>query len=256
MRENFIEKREIHGKPIYIFESHNAALEAWADIKTNHDEELLLVTLDHHTDTHEAFVGYAHRANNNNPDGVDPIMEERLARVSWRDKKTVIDAVADLKNDEQIDAALKLGLFSLAFCINNEHRNTDSEGRAIVSNKSIYLIGKECESDCDEKLHAEEVIESLLLGRLIDRANSLALTAGIEDVTQVPYVLDIDLDYFRTQSSLSPTDDRVFRTLIRNAVGITIATEPSYVRFGRLDGKLTSDYALGRVLEHIARASK
>lgn len=50
-----LEKREIRGRTIYIFESHNVAFAAWADIKANHDKGLILLTLDHHTDITEAF---------------------------------------------------------------------------------------------------------------------------------------------------------------------------------------------------------
>jgi arginase family enzyme len=51
-----MEKREINGKWVYIFDSHNIALEAWAELKANH-HELNLITLDDHTDTNPAFWG-------------------------------------------------------------------------------------------------------------------------------------------------------------------------------------------------------
>src|SRR5215211_303199 len=113
-----MEKREIHGKTVYIFESHNVALSAWAEIKATHDENLILLTLDHHTDTHEAFIKYARHKNGNNMVGIDPIMAERLADIKWTDQQSVRAAADELNNDEQIDAALKLGLFSYAFCVN------------------------------------------------------------------------------------------------------------------------------------------
>jgi hypothetical protein len=43
--------------------------------------------------------------------------------VDWRNEKSVCEAAHDLNNDEQVDAALKLGLFSSAFCFNNQHAN-------------------------------------------------------------------------------------------------------------------------------------
>ena len=35
------------------------------------------------------------------------------------DDESIRQAVAELRNDEQIDAAIRLGLFSFAFCINH-----------------------------------------------------------------------------------------------------------------------------------------
>jgi len=57
----------------------------------------------------------------------------------------------------------------------------------------------------------------------------MAASAEIEDIKSIPYVLDIDLDYFRTIKSLTPDDPSAFHDLIRRAVAITIATEPDYV---------------------------
>ena len=41
LNEITMEKREIHGKTVYIFESHNIALSAWAGIKAEQDENLI-----------------------------------------------------------------------------------------------------------------------------------------------------------------------------------------------------------------------
>ena len=90
-----------------------------------------------------------------------------------------------------------------------------------------------------------------MLNRLLNRANDMARCAGISDILAEPYVLDIDLDYFATKDALSPGDATTFHRLIANAIAITIATEPSFVSSLRLDGLLTSEYALSRVLEHV-----
>jgi hypothetical protein len=229
------------------------ALSAWAEIKAEQNGDLILLTFDHHTDTHEAFIGYASRQNKTEKVGVDPIMEQRLCKVDWSNEQDVLEAVADLRNDEQIDAALKLGLFSYAFCFNNEHRNAIPEDKA-VKNERVYLIAEECEPICVKEKHADRVLESALLDKLITRCNGMAARIGIEDITKVPYVLDIDLDYFKTKDSLSPKDSVHFHKLIRGAVGITIATEPNFVRNMSLDENLDSDYALERILEHIDQA--
>ncbi len=275
-----MEKREIHGKPVYIFEDHNVGLAAWADIKAQYETELILLTFDHHTDVHEAFIGWAYHANNRNMDNVEPIIEKRLARVNVRNPQSVQEAVKELRNDEQIDAALRLGIFRLAFCFNNQHRNTRSIEEQQFSDswtpgaippeppfsyevpkRKIFEIGEICAVGCERMPHnddclelaANQAIESVMLHRLIATANGMARSADIEAVTKVPYVLDIDLDYLRTTVAVSPRDARVFHELLRNAVAITIATEPKFVRMERLDD-VTSEYALEKVLQHIEQA--
>jgi hypothetical protein len=106
-----MEKRNIHGKPIYIFKDHNEGLAAWAEIKAIHQGELILLTFDHHTDVHEAFIGWAYHANNGGIDDVDPLIEKRLGQVDLSDPRSVENAVRDLRNEEQIDAAIRLGFF-------------------------------------------------------------------------------------------------------------------------------------------------
>lgn len=46
-------------KKLYVCESHHHVLSPWAEIKTSHMEsDLHLLTLDHHTDTHDPFCYY------------------------------------------------------------------------------------------------------------------------------------------------------------------------------------------------------
>jgi hypothetical protein len=275
-----MDRRLLYGKPVYIFEEHNVGLAAWADVKANHNTPLILLTLDHHTDVHEAFISWAFQENDRHLDNVEPIIEERLSRVNLVDPESLKIAVNDLRNDEQIDAALRLGIFYLAFCFNNQHHNTRSiaeqefidswEPGAIppeppffydVPKRRIFEIGEICAIGCERMPHnddcvepaANQAIESVMLQRLIDTANSIALSADIADVTKVPYVLDIDLDYFRTKAAVLPKDPKVFHQLIRDAVAITIATEPEFVRMERIDDT-TSGYALENILQHIDQA--
>ena len=108
------------------------------------------------------------------------------------------------------------------------------------------------DDDC-LKPSADQAIESVMLEQLIKTANNMACAAEIEDVTGVSYVLDIDLDYFRTKDALSPKDATIFHGLIRNAVAVTIATEPKFVLMERLDS-VTSNYSLEKIIQHIAVA--
>jgi hypothetical protein len=281
-----VEKRLIWGKPIYVFETHNVALLAWADIRASRSGELLLLSLDHHTDTREAFVVSAYPA----PTGVLRVSQEehlarireRVGRVDLGDQQSLREAVADLRNDEHIDAAIRLKMFRLAFCFNQQYKNTRSveEDRYaknhhafgaepprppfsyVVPANGIFTVSEVCFRGCtrmphDERCHrpfANQAVESIMLTALITRANSMAGSAGVADITSSDFVLDIDLDYFRTIDSLSPSDRTIFHDLIRKAVAVTIATEPLFVEELKLDDHLTSDYALTRVVEHVEAA--
>ena len=65
------------------------------------------------------------------------------------------------------------------------------------------------------------------------------------------YILDIDLDFFRTAKSVNPNNKEVFYHLIRQSKIITIATEPGYIEKG-----ITADYLLNKILYHIEEAMK
>src|SRR5262245_6019968 len=271
-----MEKREIKGKPVYIFESHNVALTAWDEIKTNHQSELILITLDYHTDDRPAFKGYARNAvtgETNRPDDfrskVAALIDQRLAEFDRRDGDTIQKAVADLRNDEKIDADIRFGIFSFAFSINQMRSTHSIEEEAYfdarefnifaerptppftysVPPNKIFTIREDCEIGCEKdthdddccRKHSDQSIESVMLDQLVSKANSMAASAEIEDIKSIPYVLDIDLDYFRTIKSLTPDDPSAFHDLIRRAVAITIATEPDYVHDLRLDRELTSE---------------
>lgn len=279
-----MEKHQIHNTTVFVFENHNNALRPWAEIKSVHPNPLILITLDHHTDTKLAFFTsnfvYDH-AHGNLEKSLDRIAE-RVAQIDPRNEEHIRLAVADLRNDEQIDAAIRLGLFDFAFCFNNQRKNTRSiEEEAYladefyflseppqppftygVPDRKIYELAEVCVVGCQERghgdecyrKHADQVLESTMLNQLIAKANIFAKPAGINSITELDYVLDIDLDYFRSFKGLEPENHQTFYQLVRRSVGITIATEPNYVKRERIDEELTSEYALQRILVHLERA--
>lgn len=93
-----------------------------------------------------------------------------------------------------------------------------------------------------------------MLEQLIATANLMAVPTGIQSIGDTPFVLDIDLDYFRSIKSLSPEDTTTFYCLIRDSVAITIATEPNFVKDIGIDDDLTSDLARAAVMAHIQEA--
>lgn len=271
---------EIHGKSVYVFEGHNVAFEAWAEVKGKHSEDLNLITLDHHTDT---LLGFGRSTHRPKLEEHLPVIAERVAQIDLKNEAHVKQAVVDLWNDEQIDAAVQVGIFRYAFCFNNHHTNTRSveESAFLADNfhsafgrrpeppftyaipeRRIYEIGEICAVGCEEtchgdectRLHADQVIESIMLDRLVATANTIAAPTGIQSIVTSPYVLDIDLDYFRSIKSLSPEDATTFHRLIADCVAMTIATEPNYVKELRIDDSLTSELALHGVLKHVENA--
>lgn len=82
-------------------------------------------------------------------------------------------------------------------------------------------------------------------------------TSGLGTINNNKYILDIDLDYFQTKKSITPSTTAVFYKLIRNSIAITIARECSCVESCRLEGEtIDCNYLLEKLLEHIKKAMK
>jgi hypothetical protein len=85
--------------------------------------------------------------------------------------------------------------------------------------------------------------------------DTICSTAAVPGLFERPFVLDIDLDYFNTQRSISPGDTQVFHDLIHRAEAITIARETTCVESCQLEGEgLTSAFLEQKVKMHIAAA--
>ncbi len=52
---DFFELRTIHGKDVYVVDDHHKAMAAWSLIRRSSGDAPYLLTIDHHTDTEEAF---------------------------------------------------------------------------------------------------------------------------------------------------------------------------------------------------------
>lgn len=56
----FFSLQTIKGKNVYVVDDHHKALAAWALVRRSMADAPNLITIDHHTDTYEAFLGHAH----------------------------------------------------------------------------------------------------------------------------------------------------------------------------------------------------
>ncbi len=69
------------------------------------------------------------------------------------------------------------------------------------------------------------------------------------------YILDIDLDYFRTEKSIKPSDNSTFYSLIKDALCVTIAREPSCVEDLKMKREsINSKFLQETIISHIEKA--
>jgi hypothetical protein len=278
---------------VFVVNEHNQVIEAWAVIRGRSEKSPVLISLDHHTDCHEAFLRWVYKDRNfginPNRDMVNKAMLAECSKIDWKNPSSVRNAAERLKNDEHIDAAIKADIIDHAYIINYqdsngsysqerifwEFKNRDVPyilrnsppvglGSYSLPKSKMFIIPDGCLENClknphdDEclRLRSDQAIESEYLGAKFEMLNAMAKGAGIDDIFTVPYILDIDLDYFHTAKSIQPVDPSVFYKMIRGAVAMTIALEPSYVLNGRLEGEsIDSDWLLDQLTNHIHSAT-
>jgi hypothetical protein len=255
------QKINIAGKDVYIVESHHHVLQSWADLRRSLTAAPVLLTLDHHTDTYEPFYRHLYDATSGltgdaKVAAMDAMLPGMIANLRYDDEASVKDAIGKLHNDEHVHTAIQAGIVSRAFVVNLSH-STCSERGILYEAGSICAIGcvKPSHDDACTPVHAAQVLESVYLDHELNALNTVAAQDGVPAVEAEPYVLDIDLDYFHSEKAIDPRDPATFYRLVRNAVAVTIATEPEYVEDLRdKDSKVTGETLLERMKQHIAAA--
>jgi hypothetical protein len=153
-----IQERLVNGKRVFVFEHHNLAPIAWCQSPRMASVAPALVTFDHHTDTHLAFLRHMHR----DKDILESIPEhERVAEANRlcslvKNKRDVENSVSLLRNDEQIDFAIRSGLISHAYVISHE------------TNPQFVMRSKEYKEWLSEKVKLENLIRSIVPQRMPD----------------------------------------------------------------------------------------
>lgn len=284
-----VRQRTISGKDVFIFEDHAQALLPWAQIRRRFSRPLNLITLDHHTDTHQPFLRYRFErskrsAYDHDEAAAAALLEPMLAEVDWRSDESVFTAITRLRNDEHICTATRTGILDWAFSINLDHSNTASREEDAWFESSlwnrpprprppftydepdsrVFKISSICAIDCRKgphdddcrPVHYAQVLESIYLTDQLRMAQGMFSSMGGGDLlAPESYILDVDLDYFHCDAAINPADPEMFYKLIRGAAGITIAREPWYVNDGRLpEQNLTADSLEVELLAHIERA--
>lgn len=281
----------IKGKDVYVVDDHHKALAAWTLIRRKAEAAPNLITIDHHTDTNEAFLGYAHwEAYEGRVADQEAFRLAQVEDIDWREDESVAKAVGNLKHDEHIDAATCSGVLGNAFCIQLSDSNATPSIEQLAFDKSreenwpnpptepkperpmsyapaanrIYALPFDCFIGCQAKPHndaclarqSDEIIESRYLDDQLQRGAEVSRSIGLADLEATPYILDIDLDAFHSRRAINPEDTSTFYRLIKNAVAVTIATEAECVEDLWLDeqDQMTAAELLTEMQAHIDKA--
>lgn len=255
---DLFDKREIGGKVVYIVADHHKALAAWAIERRKHTTAPYLLTIDHHTDTNDAFLSHvcmaAHEDNSVNKDA---LAAKLIAAIDWSSDESVAEAIGKLRHDEHIHAATKSGTLNSSFSI-----QLSNQGDYVKDN--IYVVSHKCAIGCQKEVydheceahHALEIIETPYLEDQLRRIGEITQSLGLPNIESLPYILDIDLDAFHSIKAANPDDASTFHRLIRGALAITIATESEYVEELWKDehNPPSADQLLSAVIGHIGAA--
>lgn len=237
-------------KQLFICKSHNYVLLPWATIRKKKDK-LLLLTFDHHTDIHEAFLHYLYYHNKEK-------LDDLIAKINYKDSKSLISAIEILKNDEHIDTALKCKIISKAFVISfngsfdkpesNEfvcmHNDLEMKCKVIMGEiplpksetypeSDLYVVGT------SEYIEDDNCVSDIFLSEMLKKIKVMSHI----DIANTDFILDIDLDYFHVYDALNRNDLNEFRNLLTRAYAITIATEPDFMKEG-----IDSELLLNRII--------
>lgn len=240
-----LERREVGGKPVYIAESHHMVLEAWAELRRSLSTTPHVVTLDFHTDLRECFVGAACDAHSAagvvSQQMIESHRKPLVTKLATLDPAEVRAMIELLTYEEHIHAGQQAGIIDHVFL-------AQSDGAGYKAGNNQHILQK----DTWDKAEADSVLEPAFLDMLVQM---IEMTVGKLDAA--PYILDIDLDFFRTAKALQPDDPSTFHRLIQNAQIITVALEPRCVEGGCLPGEtITSASLLADLIGQIEAATR
>ena len=218
---------------MFVTDSHQKVLSAWAQYRASLTSAPALISLDHHTDTSPPFRKFL----GGDISGKLEQQGQLLSKIQFEDSESVESAMSKLSNDEHIIAALESDILSMACIV--AHNAMDTDVKVFRENKII------CHEVRDDEW--SDVLQSNLLERALLHFEKILKQDSQSPLSGRKYILDIDLDYFNTFESIKPSDSNVIRRLAKNAGLVTVATEPAYVESCAVESGLTSDYLLEKL---------
>jgi hypothetical protein len=225
----------LQGRRTYLFEDHATALLPWAFIKKQHKAPLKLITLDHHTDANSAYLRDNFSQVGRDLEAIGDLRRQRVANIDITNLASVTEALKGLHHDEHIDLALRLGIIEKAFVIQHEHAVLLPEWA------ERHIVVLPVAADPEQRKLYDAVLEDDFL------TERLQLLSPNFSIDRDAYILDIDLDVFKTHAALKPKKQQVFTQLVANAKGITIATEPNWVRRLFMDSPMSTEAMLAQL---------
>ena len=151
-------------------------------------------------------------------------------------------SVGILHHDEHFDYAVKRGLIAGAILITHENFSLANHNPALE-----IIHNPPGESKSEKELYYSQILETDFLENALAQAKT-KLTDN--------YILDIDLDCFKTEKSVHPDNPKLFHSLIKNARAITICLERDWVRLLNMDfnRSLDADCYYKNIIRHIKNA--
>ena len=225
-----------------VVEHHHEVLPHWAHFRRTQPYAPRLLTLDHHTDTSRPFRRHLRRQartlNKYHSEEMERALSQQLvAQLDYSDARTIETAMETLGNDEHVVAAIGADIIRSAFVI--AHKAADTT-------KDIYLEHKIICRGVDEYWRAgrarpqpDNVLEADFLAKRLQDFDDILKSLNEPLLRDAPFILDIDLDYFNTLRAVRPDTPELIRTLAREAVLITVATEPTFVTHCAVESGVT-----------------
>lgn len=97
------EHQDVGGKAVYVVDDHHSALASWALIPRQLGRAPNLITLDHHTGVHEAFLGHAHLETYESGGDAWALAKDLVSEIDWQGDQSLLWAIKHLRHDEHTD---------------------------------------------------------------------------------------------------------------------------------------------------------
>ncbi|MEG0376866.1 MAG: UPF0489 family protein [Eubacterium sp.] len=214
MEEQHLRTVTIGNKPLFIVDNHQYVLPLWARASLASEQSYTLVSIDYHPDTNPPFWLYAYQKAM----AIDPEREEELVDLFKHRKLYQIDKnhletlemqMPFMRNDEHINTAMELGYLSDYHMINCMEKHVYKTGHHYLMEKEDF--GKITDTALKRSGFSLEVLKK-------------------NHLEYQPFILDIDLDYFRAQADVKMISQEMksIKELVLNAAFITCARSVTY----------------------------